>query len=105
MIMMRDISHNELITVLDTRVVTGVGGGPEKTIFNSPRFLNGSKYRSLACYMRSPQDTGFTEVRRRAKEQGCPLIEIDDYGPFSVSILKKLANVCRSHDVKIWHGH
>src|SRR5436189_1645322 len=90
---------DKLITVLDSRVITGVGGGPEKTILNSPRFLNGSKYRSLACYMRSPQDTGFAELRRRAREQGCPLIEIDDYGPFSVSSLKKLADAWRSHNV------
>ena len=105
MTMVRDICRDELITVLDTRVITGVGGGPEKTILNSPRFLHGSKYRSLACYMRSPQDTRFEELRRRAKEQGCPLIEIDDYGPLSFSVLKKLYDVCHDYNVRVWHGH
>lgn len=95
----------QLITVLDTRVVTGAGGGPEKTILNSPRFMAGSKYRSLACYMRSPADGGFEELRRRAAEKSCPLIEIDDFGPLSLSVLKRLADVCRRNDVQIWHGH
>src|SRR5438067_5471603 len=94
---------DKLITVLDTRVITGVGGGPEKTILNSPRFLHGSKYRSLACYMRSPQDTRFEELRRRAKEKGCPLIEVDDCGPFSFSVLKELFDVCHDYNVRVWH--
>ena len=39
--------------VFDTRVVTGAGGGPEKTILNSPRFLEPLGYRmlkKLKCY-------------------------------------------------------
>jgi glycosyltransferase involved in cell wall biosynthesis len=55
--------------------------------------------------MRSPQDSDFNELRRRAKEQGCPLIEIDDYGPLSFSGLQKIADVCRNHNVQVWHGH
>ena len=94
-----------LITVLDTRIVTGSGGGPEKTILNSPRFLEGSRYRGLACYLRSPQDPGFAELRRRAKEKDCPLIEIDDKRPLDFVALKALAEVCRIHNVRIWHGH
>lgn len=101
-----DRGNGGLITVLDTRIVTGAGGGPDKTILNSPRFLRGSKYRSLACYLRSPHDLGFSELRRRAAEKNCPLIEIDDAGPLSlVSSLKALADVCRRYDVQIWHGH
>jgi len=95
----------DLITVLDTRIVTGAGGGPEKTILNSPRFLRGSRYRALACYLRSPQDAGFSELRRRAAEKDCPLIEIDDSGPLSLSSLRRLAAVCRRYDVRVWHGH
>src|SRR4051794_29462476 len=99
------VSANNQITILDTRVITGVGGGPEKTILNSPRFLQGSKYRSFACYMRSPRDPGFAELRRRANEQSCPLIEIDDYGPLSLATLRNLAEVCRRYNVQVWHGH
>src|SRR5438477_5286213 len=94
-----------LITVLDTRIVTGSGGGPEKTILNSPRFLHGSRYRGLACYLRSPHDPGFAELRRRAKEKDCPLIEVDDKRPLDFVALKALAEVCRIHNVRIWHGH
>src|SRR5438045_3228196 len=93
------------ITVLDTRVVTGAGGGPEKTIINSPRFLEGSRYRGLACYLRSPGDVGFAKLRRRAAERGTELIEIDDFGPLDLTIVKKLADICRRYNVQVWHGH
>ena len=53
--------------VLDTRVVTGSGGGPEKTILNSPRFLGPAGYRMLCAYMHPPDDPGFEAIRRRAE--------------------------------------
>ena len=32
-------SPRDEVVVLDARVVCGTGGGPDKTILNSPRFL------------------------------------------------------------------
>ncbi|EWY42333.1 hypothetical protein N825_19190 [Skermanella stibiiresistens SB22] len=93
------------ITVLHTRIVTGTGGGPEKTIFNSPRYMRGSGYNELACYLRPPGDVGFETLRRRAAEKDCPLIEVDDASAFSPASLRRLAAICREHDVKVWHGH
>ena len=60
--------------VLDTRVVSGSGGGPDKTILNSPRFLVGTGYRMLCAYMHAPEDPGFEHLRRRAAEWGAPLL-------------------------------
>ena len=48
--------------VLDARVVTGSGGGPDKTILNSPRFLGPMGYRMLCAYMHPPGDPGFDEA-------------------------------------------
>jgi glycosyltransferase involved in cell wall biosynthesis len=93
------------ITVLHTRIVTGSGGGPEKTILNSPRFLRGTRYRELACYLRRPADPGFAALRAGAAEKECPLIEIDDHGPLDFGVLRRLAAVARRHDVRVWHGH
>ena len=53
--------------VLHTRVVTGTGGGPEKTILNSPRYL--AKY-GIGCscvFMRPPGDPGFATIEDKAK--------------------------------------
>ena len=93
------------IAVLHTRIVTGTGGGPEKTIFNSPRYMRGTGYRELACYLRPPDDPGFEVLRQRAAAKDCPLIEVDDASAFSLDSLRRLAAICREHDVRIWHGH
>ena len=96
---------DQLITVLDARVITGRGGGPEKTILNSPRYLEGTRYHNLVCYLRSPKDIGFAELRRRAADKVVQLIEVDDFGPLDISILWKLTKLCRRHNVRVWHGH
>ena len=42
--------------VFDTRVVTGSGGGPDKTILNSPRHLEPLGYKMLCGYLHPPGD-------------------------------------------------
>ncbi len=58
--------------VLDARVVTGAGGGPEKTILNSPRFLGPLGYRMLCAYMHPPGDPGFEVLTRQAAKYSAP---------------------------------
>src|SRR6202035_1145414 len=60
--------------VLEARVVVGSGGGPDKTILNSPRFL--PEYRTLCVYMHPPEDLGFEQIRRKALIWEAPLIAI-----------------------------
>jgi len=99
-------SKPELPLVLHTRVVTGAGGGPDKTILNSPRFLPELGYRSICAYMRSPNDAGFAVIRRRAGEWSAPLLEVDDGGPLAFrSIIRRYNAICRDNNVAIWHGH
>jgi glycosyltransferase involved in cell wall biosynthesis len=91
--------------VLDARVVTGSGGGPEKTILNSPRFLAGSGYRMLCAYMHPPGDPGFETLRRRADALQAPLLSIPDRGPWDCRVVATLRELCRRERVTIWHGH
>jgi glycosyltransferase involved in cell wall biosynthesis len=91
--------------VLDARVVTGAGGGPEKTILHSPRYLAAAGYRMVCAYLRSPNDPGFATLRQRARESDAPLVEIDDRGPLDWRVLGALLDVCRRERVAIWHGH
>ena len=91
--------------VLHTRVVTGAGGGPEKTILNSPRFLEPAGYRTLCAYMRHPDDPGFAEIERRARARGTELVPVDDRGPFDWRVLGRLRGICELHRPAIWHGH
>lgn len=95
----------ELPLVLHTRVVTGSGGGPEKTILNSPRFLPELGYRAVCAYMRPPRDSRFAALRTKAETANAELLEIDDGGALDFSLVGKFTDVCRRNNVAIWHGH
>lgn len=91
--------------VFDTRVVTGSGGGPDKTILNSPRFLEPLGYRMVCGYLHPPGDPGYADIEAKAKKYSAPLVSIPDRGPTDVSVVKALLKVCREQHVRIWHGH
>lgn len=91
--------------VLDARVVSGSGGGPDKTIINSPRYQLEDGYRMLCVYLRSPNDSGFTALEAKARAKGVELIPIDDHGALDGRVIPRLLDVCRRERVEIWHGH
>lgn len=91
--------------VLDARVVCGTGGGPDKTILNSPRFLDPAGYRMLCAYLRPPGDEGFAQLRAKAERWNAPLVEIDDRGALDWRVPLALLRLCRRERVAIWHGH
>ncbi|HSQ56457.1 MAG TPA: glycosyltransferase [Gemmata sp.] len=91
--------------VLDARVVTGSGGGPDKTILNSPRFLAPLGYRMLCAYLHPPRDPGYGVIEAKAKQYGAPLVSIPDRGPWDWRVVRALLALCRKEKVAIWHGH
>ena len=91
--------------IMHVRVVTGTGGGPDKTILNSPRYLAALGYQSTCAYLRGPRDTDFQSLILQADAAEAPLEAVDDRGPFDLGVLRRLLSLCRQHDVKIWHGH
>jgi glycosyltransferase involved in cell wall biosynthesis len=91
--------------ILDARVVTGTGGGPDKTILKSPRFLASAGYRNLCAYMHPPDDPGFDQLRQKAAGWGAPLLSVPDRGPWDGRVLTRLLHICRQERVAIWHGH
>ncbi len=90
--------------VLDVRVVTEAGGGPDKTILNSPRFL-ADRYRNLCAYMHPPGDPGFETLRAKAERWQAPLFSVPDRGVRDWRVLMSLLDLCRRERVRIWHGH
>ena len=91
--------------VFDARVVTGSGGGPDKTILNSPRFLDPLGYRMVCGYLHPPGDLGYDVIVRRAAEVGAPLVSIPDRGPWDWRVVADLVAVLRRENVAVWHGH
>ena len=91
--------------VLHTRVVTGTGGGPEKTILNSPRYLNEYGIDCACLFMRPPGDPGFATLERKAAAAGAEIIGIDDRGPLDWRVVRDCIRVCRDRNVSVWHAH
>lgn len=98
-------SHTQQPVVLHTRVVTGTGGGPEKTILNSPRFLKEYGIESACLFMKPPGDPGFATLENRAADAGAEVIGVDDRGPVDLNVVKQAIRICRERNVTIWHGH
>jgi glycosyltransferase involved in cell wall biosynthesis len=99
------LSATDCPVVLHTRVVSETGGGPEKTILNSPRFLDSQGYRLICAYMHPPRDPGFETLRERALRWRAPLVSIEDRGPWDARVAIELLALCRRERVKIWHAH
>jgi glycosyltransferase involved in cell wall biosynthesis len=95
----------EPVVVFDTRVVTGSGGGPDKTILNSPRYLDDLGYRMLCGYLHPPGDPGYAEIEKKAARYKAPLISIPDRGAWDWRVVKEMLAVCKRERVAIWHGH
>lgn len=93
------------IVVAHARIVSGTGGGPEKTILATPRHLAGSRYSAFALYLHAPGDPGIAVLERRAAESGCELVLVPDPHPFDPRTLKQLVGIARERKVGIWHGH
>ena len=91
--------------VLDARVLSGSGGGPDKTLINSPRYLAPAGYRMLCVYLHAPADGGFQTLRAKAKQKNIDLISVPDRGPLDWRVVPRLLDVCRANRVDVWHGH
>jgi glycosyltransferase involved in cell wall biosynthesis len=91
--------------VLHTRCITGTGGGPDKTILNSPRFLPALGYQAVCAFLHPPHDPGFAIVEQRAREASARVAGIPDRGLADLGVIRRLLQLCREHQVRIWHGH
>jgi len=91
--------------VFHVRVVTGTGGGPDKTILSSPRFLDREGYRAVCVFMRDPSDPLFAEVESRARSLQAPVLAIDDRGALDGKVVARLRAACERHRPALWHGH
>lgn len=97
--------NNSPPSVLDVRVVSGFGGGPDKTILNSPRFLKPAGYRMCCAYLHSPGDPGFDYLKTKARELDATLLPVPDRGPLDWEVIPSLLAICMQENVRIWHGH
>lgn len=96
---------NKTPMVLHARVVSGTGGGPDKTILNSPRKLQQLGYRSECLYLRDPQDQGFEVLQQRATERNANIVAVDDFGVLDWKVVTRTLAKVKELKPDIWHGH
>lgn len=102
---MRQSTDESMPTIVDARVLSGSGGGPDKTLINSPPFLEKAGYRMLCAYMHDPADPGFGVLQQKARQRGVELISIADHGPLDWRVVSRALAMCRRERVAVWHGH
>lgn len=93
------------ITILHTRVVTGTGGGPDKTVLRSAKYLDPSRYRVEAAYLYPRGDSGIESLIAQAKTQGIAFHAIPERGSLDRRARRDLAALCDRLNVDIWHSH
>ena len=94
-----------IANVLHVRVVTGCGGGPEKTILRSPRNTDPTRYKMTAAYLYPEGDPGMCVIRDNARHLGCPLYEIAEGYALDYHSIGALLGLCRELKIDIWHSH
>ena len=91
--------------VLHTRVVTGLGGGPDKTILRSTQHIDPAQIRMAAAYIHPHGDVGMATLRKQAHDWGCQMWEISESGAADPRTVRDLFRLCRKLRVAVWHGH
>jgi glycosyltransferase involved in cell wall biosynthesis len=89
--------------VLHLRTVTGKGGGPEKTILNSPGGI-GDGYEMRLAYFRPKNDLQY-DMPARARRIGVELVDIAESGPVDPRALASLLREIGSFRPHILHAH
>jgi glycosyltransferase involved in cell wall biosynthesis len=89
--------------VLHLRTVSGRGGGPEKTILNSPRFLEG-QYDMQLAYIRPEGDPEY-DMPQRARAMGVDLLDVPERAGMDPRTVWRLAQQIREFRPDILHAH
>ncbi len=99
----RGNGHSPPRRVMHLRTVSGRGGGPEKTLLNSPRFLR-PQYEMRLAYIRPEGDTEY-DMPERARCLGADLIDIPERHGFDLRTVRRLAREIRDFRPDILHAH
>lgn len=85
--------------------MTETGGGPDKTILRSARYIDPKRYRVAAAYIHPEGDPGIRTLAQQARQQGMPFHAIPERGRLDLAAIRQLLRLCKQLNVKIWHSH
>jgi len=92
-------------TILHARVVTGSGGGPDKTVLRSAAALDTRAYPMAAAYLHPAGDPGIETLRATATRLGMTLHTIPERSAIDARATRIMLDLCKRLRVAVWHAH
>ena len=89
--------------VLHLRTISGKGGGPEKTLLNSPRFLR-DRFDVRLAYIRPARDSAY-DMPSRAAARGVEFMDIPERSGIDPRTLWRLARAIADFRPDLLHAH
>jgi glycosyltransferase involved in cell wall biosynthesis len=93
------------VTILHTRVVTGAGGGPDKTILRSAAYLDAARYQCHAAYLHPAGDHGIELLRDTAAKFNMSMYTIPERSACDPRAIRLMLDLCKRLRVDVWHAH
>jgi glycosyltransferase involved in cell wall biosynthesis len=91
------------IVVLHLRSSVAAGGGPEKTIYNTGRFLNQQQFLYLVAYLTKKSQS--SEIAQKGMEEGMNYFHLPGAGLFDLRQFREIMRIIRKYKVQILHCH
>jgi glycosyltransferase involved in cell wall biosynthesis len=91
------------IAVLHLRSSVAAGGGPEKTIYNTGRFINHQRFLYLVVYLTKKSQP--SEIAQKGKDEGLTYFQLPGVKFFDVRQFREIMRIIRTYRVQILHCH
>lgn len=98
------LSKKKKINVMHLRIVTGAGGGPEKTILLSTQRTDKEKFNVVSVYLKNKNDDSVV-IREKAVQMGIVLHEVLEQGKFDWKAIKEIKKLIEKYDIDILDCH
>lgn len=90
--------------VMHLRCAIRAGGGPEKTIFTSPQFINKNEFNMIIVYIRKMTDKTFL-IGDKVKDFDIIYHEVEDRIQIDIKSLLAIRKLLYSYKIDILHSH
>jgi glycosyltransferase involved in cell wall biosynthesis len=91
--------------ILHVRCINGFGGGPDKTVINSPRYYPEFGFDGLLAFLHPPGDKGVDLLKQRCESANAKAVFFEDRGPSDFTVFSKVTQLAKDERVHLWQSH
>ncbi len=91
--------------VLHMRVVSGHGGGPDKTILRSLNYADALDVDMYAAWICPDRQDDIEALHNKATAFGQAIDVLPERGAIDISTVKRALKLCKKYQINIWHAH